>query len=127
MSRRTDRVNGLLRQEISRVLTTEIKDHRFPALVSVTKVEVSSDLRAAKAFISVLGDDADKAAALKVLRSAAGFIRRILGKELVLRKVPDLDFRLDESIERDVEFQQVINQLVPTSNGDKNLDEGSST
>ena len=115
MSRRTDRVNGLLRQEISRVLATDVKDHRLPALVSVTRVDASPDLRAAKAFISVLGDDSDKAAALKALRSASGFVRRVLRKDLDLRNVPVIDFRLDESIERDVEFQQLINQAAPTS------------
>jgi ribosome-binding factor A len=129
MSRRTDRVNGLLRQEISRVIATEIKDDRLPDLISVTKVEVSSDLRAAKVFISVLGDDSDKAVALKVLRSATGFVHRVLRKRLNLKHVPILEFRLDESIERDIEFQRLISQMVSTSDSDieKNLDDCSNT
>lgn len=126
MSRRTDRVNGLLRIEISRVLATQVKDHRLSALVSVTKVEASSDLRAAKAFISVLGDESEKTDALKALRSASGFVRQILRKELDLKNAPSIDFRLDESIERDVEFQQLINQAAPASNEENGQDDGSS-
>ena len=123
MSRRTDRVNGLLRQEISGVLATEIKDHRLPALVSVTKVEVSPDLRGAKVFVSVLGDDSEKAVALKVLLSATGFIHRILRKKLNLRSVPILEFRLDESIEKDIEFQKLLSQMMPAADLEKNLDD----
>lgn len=123
MSRRTDRVNGLLRQEISGVIATEIKDHRLTALVSVTKVEVSPDLRGAKVFVSVLGDDSEKALALKVMRSAKGFIQRILRKKLDLRSVPILEFRLDESIERAIEFQRLISQIMSPSDLEKNLDD----
>ena len=123
MSRRTDRVNGLLRQEISRVIATEIKDDRLPDLISVTKVEVSSDLRAAKVFISVLGDDSEKAVALKVLRSATGFVHRVLRKRLNLKHVPILEFRLDESIERAVEFQKLISQVMSPPDLEKNIDD----
>lgn len=113
MTRRMDRVNVLLRDEISRVVTSELKDPRLPSIVSVTYVETSSDMRQAKVFISVLGNDADKLKALKVMKSAAGFIHRNIRKHVSTRSVPSLRFYLDESIERGAELLEVIKDLAP--------------
>ncbi len=99
MSRRLDRVNGVLRQEISRVLATELRDPRIPVVVSVTQVDASADLRHAKVYVSVLGDDAEKRLTIRALKSAAGFVHRNLRRSLSLKSVPTLRFVLDESIE----------------------------
>ena len=99
MSRRADRINGLLRQEISLLLSREIKDPRLDGVVSITQVQTSSDLRNARVFVSVLGSSEDKAEALNGIQSAATFLRRSLRDRLKLRYVPFLKFALDESIE----------------------------
>ena len=99
MSRRLDRVNGVLRQEISRVLATELRDPRIPVVVSITQVDASADLRHAKVYVSVLGDDAEKRGAIRALKSAAGFVHRNLRRSMSLKSVPTLRFVLDESIE----------------------------
>ena len=99
MSRRSDRINGLLRQEISSLLSREIKDPRLTGVISITRVETSSDLRNARVFVSVMGDDETKNAALAGIRSAATFLRRSLRERLKLRYVPFLKFSLDETME----------------------------
>ena len=99
MTRRIDRVNELLRQEISRLLTLQIKDPRLGGVISITRVLTSNDLRAARVFLSVMGDSVTKQSALEGIRSAATFLRRELRPRLALRYTPFLTFALDESIE----------------------------
>ena len=99
MSRRADRINGLLRQEISLLLSREIKDPRLEGVISITQVQTSSDLRNARVFVSVLGTPQDKEEALNGIQSAASFLRRSLRDRLKLRYVPFLKFALDETIE----------------------------
>lgn len=98
MSRRSDRINGLLRQEISVLLSREIKDPRLNGVISITQVQTSSDLRNARVYVSVMGDPQTKEEALNGIRSAATFLRRSLRDRLKLRYVPFLKFALDESI-----------------------------
>ena len=99
MSRRADRINGLLRQEISQLLSREIKDPRLHGIISITQVHTSSDLRNARVFLSVMGDTETKKTALDGIQSAAAFLRRELRDRVKLRYVPFLKFALDESIE----------------------------
>ncbi len=99
MSRRIDRVNELLRHEISRLLTLQINDPRLTGVITITRVTTSSDLREARVFISVMGDSAAKQNALEGIRSAAAYLRRELRPRLTLRYTPFLRFDLDESME----------------------------
>lgn len=108
MSRRMERVNVLLRQEISKVLESELADPRLSSLVSITSVESASDMRRARVNISVLGDKDEKTKALTALNSASGYIHRTIKKRLALRAVPFLEFRLDETIERSAEMMAMI-------------------
>ena len=99
MARRLERVNVLLREAISEVVPSELSDPRMAEIVSVTEVECSVDLRRAKVFVSVLGSKEDKISSLKALRSASGFVHHRLKSSVTLRSVPQLDFRIDESLE----------------------------
>ena len=113
MTRRMDRVNVLLRQEISRVLTSQLKDPRLSSVLSVVRVESSSDMKQARVFVSVLGDAAAKERTLTALKSAAGFVHRSVRRQLTIKAVPTLEFHLDESIEQGAEMLLKINELVP--------------
>ena len=113
MSRRMDRVNVLLRDEISRVLATELKDPRLPVVLSVTQVSAAPDIRSARVFVSMMGSEDEKANALKALKSASGYVQRHLRKKLSLRNLPVIDFRLDESIEKGAEMQRLIADVAP--------------
>ena len=113
MSRRTDRINVLLRQEISRVLASDLRDPRISPVVSITRVETSPDLRVAKVFISVFGDETDKSNTLGALVSASGFVRKRLSDNITLRSLPAFEFRLDETIEQGSELLKLIDEVSP--------------
>ena len=99
MSRRTERVNELLRERLSELVLRDLKDPRINGLVTITEVEVSADLRAARVYVSVLGEQGVKETTLAGLRSASGFLHRGL-EGLSLRHVPTLAFFADDSMER---------------------------
>ncbi len=99
MSRRTERVSELIRQEISDLLLREIRDPRLDGLISITRVEASPDLYNARIFVSVMSETASPDDALKALNSAAGFLHKELVHRLEMRRVPFLTFHLDTSIE----------------------------
>ncbi len=111
MTRRTERINGLLREEISDLVRREIKDPRISELVSVTDVEVSPDLRHARVFVSVLGSPEERDETMRILTSAAHFLRRELGKRLTIRYTPELDFRSDDSLERGAHLADLLRQV----------------
>ena len=98
MSERTDRVNALLREEISNLIRDEIRDPRLGGIVSVTQVDVSPDLRNASVHISVLGDDGERAGTMEALDHARSFVRRELGRRLHLRTIPAVRFIADTSM-----------------------------
>ena len=99
MTRRTERISELLREELSDLVARTIKDPRLAQVVSLVHVETSVDLRHAKVFVSVLGSPEEKQATMAGLDSASGFLQRELMKRLSLRHVPQLHFVLDESLE----------------------------
>ena len=111
MSRRIDRINGLLRQEISELLSRQIKDPRLSGVISITQVKTSSDLSNARVYVSVLGDEATKQSAMEGIQSAATFLRRELRDRLTLRHVPFMKFVLDESIENADHLLRLMDQI----------------
>lgn len=111
MPKRVDRINGLLRQEISELLSRGIKDPRLNGIITITQVQTSSDLRSARVFVSVMGDQDAKASAMEGLRSAATFLRRELRDRLSLRYVPFMTFILDSTIEEADRLLTVLNSL----------------
>jgi ribosome-binding factor A len=114
VSRRTDRINGLLRQEISLLLSRDLNDPRLSGVVSITRVETSADLRVSRVYVSVLGDPDDKDSVLKGISSASGFIRREMRDRLSLKHIPDLRFTLDESMEEAQHIQRLMDGLAAT-------------
>jgi ribosome-binding factor A len=107
--KRLDRVNQLIKEEISLVLQRELKDPRL-GFITVTEVETANDLRLAKVFVSVLGDEAKWASSLAALKSARGFIRHWLRSHLDLRVTPELDFRPDRSMVHGDRIQELLKQ-----------------
>jgi ribosome-binding factor A len=100
-SRRIERINHLLRQEIADLLTREVKDAALStAMISIIDVETSPDLRTAKVYFSVFGDEDVIEAAAAHLKRASGFLHRNLLERLDLRYTPHLEFVLDRSLAR---------------------------
>ena len=113
MPRRIDRVNELLRSEISHLISREIKDPRVAGVISVTEVIASSDLRSARVFVSVMGRQVDRQDALEGIRSAASFLRRELRERVNLRHTPHMTFILDDSIEEGDRILRLMDGLTP--------------
>ena len=96
---RQEKLGELIVVEVSDLLRTRVKDPRV-GFASVTHVEVSGDIRHAKIFVSVMGSEEEQKETMKALRHASGFLRHELAGRLTLRYMPELDFRLDKSIEK---------------------------
>jgi|SRR5579875_7908 len=115
MAHRAERVNELLREEISDLVQRELKDPRLGGLISITSVETSPDFRHARVFVSVLGTEEQRQSTLKALHAAEGFLRHELRARLrSLRTVPELVFRADTSIERGARLTSLLNEAVRT-------------
>ena len=111
MTRRIDRINELLKEEISSLLSHETKDPRLRGLFSLTHVETSADLRHARVFVSVMGSREDKERVLSGLNSATGFVQHQLGGKLSFKHIPHLSFVLDESMDKANEVLRLMDQL----------------
>jgi len=107
---RLQRVNQLIREEISHLIQRELKDPRL-GFVTVTEVDVAKDLRTAKVYVSVLGSEAQWQSSLQALESARGFIRSWLLPRLRLRSVPHLTFHPDRSMAHAAHIQTVLEGL----------------
>jgi len=107
---RPERVQEALRQEISNIVHHKIKDPRI-GFITITKVELTKDLRYAKVYFSVLGEMKDKHLALKGLNSAKGYIRSLVADRIKLRFVPDVAFRIDDSLEHTREIFDLFDRI----------------
>lgn len=111
MSRRTERVNDLIRDELSELLLREINDPRLGVLISITRAEVTPDLAQARVFVSIMGSEDEQKQAMAALTAASGFMHRELKKRLDIRKVPFLGFRLDTSIAKASEILSLLDKV----------------
>ena len=111
MSRRTLRINELLREELSVLLQRNVRDPRLNRMLSVTSVSVSSDLKEATVHVSTMGTDEEKSEVFQGLQAAGSFLRKSLGNRLSLRYIPRLAFQMDDSIERGARLNSILNNL----------------
>lgn len=111
MTHRIERVNSLIREEISELLQRQVKDPRLGDFIAITEVTTSPDLKHAKILVSQLGNLEERQKVLRGLASASGFFRSELAKRLKLRIVPELHFQWDDSIEYGDHIEQLINEV----------------
>ena len=111
MAHRIERINTLLRREISELLQRQVKDPRLGAFIAVTEVSTSPDLRQAKVFVSCISSQEEKQETLSALAGASRFFRKELTKHLRLRHIPELSFHWDDSIERGDRLLRLIDQV----------------
>jgi ribosome-binding factor A len=100
-----------MRREVAEILANRMRDPRLGAMVSVTDVEVTSDLSFARVYVSVLADGPETGKVLEGLQHAAGFVRRELAPRLGLREVPELRFLLDTSLERGARVEELLKKI----------------
>ena len=104
---RPERLAEQIRMDVASILQNELKDPRLP-LVTATRVAVSNDLKSAKLYVSVLGDEAQRARAMKVLEGATGYVRRLLAQRLGLRTAPEIRFVFDPSVEYGIRLEELL-------------------
>jgi ribosome-binding factor A len=106
--RRQERLAAVLQRAISEVLQREVSDPRVTAMVSVTRVEPAADLRSAKVFFSLFGEEAQQRTTWRALQHAHGRIQNLVGDRVDLRWTPELFFRIDESLKKALEVNRLI-------------------
>ncbi len=109
---RIDRISEEVRREVDAIIRDQLHDPRIKGTFSVTRADVTRDLRYAKIRVSIL-EEADRAPMMAALKSAAGFIRRELGRRMIIRYTPELLFELDHNIEYGVHIATVLKQVGP--------------
>lgn len=117
------RINGEVKKELSNLISREIKDPRIHPLTSVVDVEVAPDLKTAKVYVSVLGDENAKNETYQGLKSAASFMRSQLAKNLNLRNTPELIFIMDNSIEYGINISKLIDEVNSKSSSNNPISE----
>ena len=107
---RINKINEEVRRAMAEIIR-ELKDTRIPLMTSVVAVSVTNDLSYAKVYVSVMGDEETKKQALQGLKSAAGFVRREIGRRIDIRHTPEIIFELDNSIEHGAYINSIISDL----------------
>ncbi len=113
-SRRTAKVAEAVREQVSTTILFGLKDPRVKN-VTVTRVEVSPDLRNAKVYVSVMGDEKAQRLTLKGLESARGFLQAKLAERVKIRYTPILHFQLDQGVKRSIEASRLLREVLPPS------------
>lgn len=109
MTRRSERVAEEIREEVARLLAREIKDPRI-GFVTITRVSLTPDLRLARVYVGVLGDEAQRKRTLDGLGHSAGYMRRLVGQHLRLRLAPELRFFYDEGLDATDRVAQLLDE-----------------
>ena len=104
---RIEKLQELIKQEMGKMLLTDIKDPRI-GFVTVTEVEMTGDLREAKIYVSIMGNDEQIKSSWEGLNSALGFIRREIGKRIKIRFTPEISFALDKSLDYSEHIQKLL-------------------
>lgn len=122
-SRRTLKAAAAIREVVSMAILTELRDPRVQN-VTVTRVEVSGDMRQAKVYVSIMGDEAQQDLCLHGLRSSGGYLQQKVAKRIDTRYTPRLKFILDEGVKKSIEVAQILRDVLPAEEaGDDNAEE----
>ncbi len=109
-SNRMTRISDEVKREVANVIRMELKDPRVQSMTTVTKATVTNDLKHAKIFVSILGNEKDKEKVLEGLKNASGYIRRQLATKINLRNTPELKFVIDDSLETSFRINKLIEE-----------------
>lgn len=107
MKVKKDKIAGIIQKEISEIIQFELKDPKI-GFITITDMDVTGDLSQARIYVSFLGQDARKEAGMKALERSKGFLRTQLAKRLTIRKVPELIFKQDVSLEKGNKIEKII-------------------
>lgn len=111
-SKRLARLNEQLKRELAELIQTELRDPRI-GMVSVTAVQVAADLGSARVFVRPLGDEAQRAESLEGLIAASPYLRKLLGQILTIRRIPELRFEADRTLEHALRIEGLLAEVLP--------------
>lgn len=111
MNNRQQRINAEMQRAVQTVITGKVKDPRVSGMISVTRAEVTSDLKHAKIYVSVFQEESSRGEVVEALDKCKNFIRHELMSEIDLRIMPDLKFILDDSVDSSIRISNLLNQL----------------
>lgn len=112
MSTRQEKINHLLKAEISDIIRREMKDPRL-GFVTITGAEVTRDLRHATVYISIMGDEKEKETGLMIMQKAAGYIRGEFGRRAFLKIIPEIEFKMDTGVEHGARIFEILQKVKP--------------
>jgi ribosome-binding factor A len=115
MSRRTERLGSVIQRELAMIILRELNDPRLTGMPSITHVKVSPDLSVADVYVTVMGTEGQKTAALNALRHSAGLLRTRLTHEISMRVTPFLKFHLDENLKKELELLDALRKVAEES------------
>jgi ribosome-binding factor A len=111
MSRRTERLGSVIQRELAMIILRELNDPRLTGLPSITHVKVSPDLSIADVYVTVMGTEGQKTAAINALRHSAGLLRTRLTHEISIRTTPFLKFHIDENLKKELDLLDVLRKV----------------
>jgi ribosome-binding factor A len=109
---RLERINAIIKEVLSEIVLNEVKDPRV-GLVTIVSVRAAPDLSSAKVFFSVMGDEAQRALTMKVLRGASGYMRHVIADEIDVRTAPELHWQYDDSLDRAFRIAEILKETEP--------------
>ena len=121
VNNRIDRIDEEYKKELSNIIDRELKDPNITGLISVTKVKVTTDLKYAKVYVSIMGSKNLKDT-MKGLKNASGYIRTELAKRINLRNTPEIIFEIDDSIEYGAKIDNILKEIMPKKEENRSED-----
>ncbi|SCA58590.1 Ribosome-binding factor A [Chlamydiales bacterium SCGC AB-751-O23] len=109
--KRMSRLNSLLKEVLSEVIQKDVKNPHIHPLTTITRVDITRDIRQAKVYVSVMGTDDEKKSTVNELNNAAGFIAINSSKKVTLRFFPSLIFKIDDSVDKQVRIESLIHEI----------------
>lgn len=110
MKLKAEKISGIIQKEVSEIIQFQLKDPKI-GFITITDVTVTNDLSIAKVYVSFLGQKAREEAGMKALMRSKGFIRSELAKRMTIRKVPELNFFIDDALERGNKIETIISKI----------------
>jgi len=111
MTKRTERLNSLLKEVLTEVIREDVKNPHVAQLLTITDVDITKDLHHAKVYISVIGSEKEKLETIQALQSASGFISTVASKKVVMRYFPALTFYLDTTVDQQMKIDDLLKKI----------------
>jgi ribosome-binding factor A len=108
--KRSQRVGELIQREVAQIISQEMKDPRL-GFITVTRVALTDDLKLARIYVSILGEEEEREESLSTLRRARGYVRSLLGRRIRIKSIPDISFEIDDTSDYAASIETLLDQV----------------